>query len=435
MPSESMDRQVLRSFTAAVSPFQVLFLAWRRWCSQRPVIGPQEKWYGRAPAVAPGRIIVHGVSLGETALMRPLVPLLEQRLGPCLVTSTTETGWAGLAKAFPNHPRAFWPFDLPWAVDAFLDQIQPRALVLMESEFWPVMVAECHRRRIPVVVANARLSERSFARFRRLGIFRRLLAGYAGVAAQNETHAARFRALGLTGVEATGTMKADLVRPVGPEQAEAEARRIGLAVDRPLLLLASTSPDEEAAVLNRERLAWWQAQGWQIAIAPRHPERGPALADLVRSWGGTPQLTATPDPGPRTSDHVPIINEIGRLGSLYALSSLTGGIAIVGGSLGSGRGGQNMIEAAAHGCATVVGWDVKNQPDGMALLREAGGVVEVTPASLDDRLRALAEDLPRRKVLGEAGKKAWSAGLGSAERTADHVVSVLRNLGMARQQN
>ena len=425
MPSESMDRQVLRSFTAAVSPLQLAFLAWRRWFSRRPVIGPVEKWFGRAPAVAPGRIIVHGVSLGETALMRPLVPLLEQRLGPCLLTSTTETGWAGLAKSFPDHPRAFWPFDLPWAVDAFLDRVQPRALVLMESEFWPVMVAECRRRNIPVVVANARLSERSYARFGRLAIFRRLLASYAGVAAQNETHAARFRDLGLSGVAATGTMKADLVRPAGPEVAAVEAGRIGLSLDRPLLLLASTSPDEEAAILNREHLAWWQSQGWQVAIAPRHPERGPALADLVRSWGGTPWLTANSGARPSTSDVVPIINEIGRLGALYALSACTGGIAVVGGSLGSGRGGQNMLEAAAHGCATVVGWDVKNQPDGMALLRQAGGVVELTLNDLHGPLQALATDGPRRQALGGAGKQAWSAGLGAAGRTADHLVQIL----------
>ena len=286
------DRLLVTGLAAVLSPALGAYIGYRQTLSGRPLVGPMDKWHGRVPQVEPGRIIVHGVSLGETALMRPLVPLLEQRLGPCLVTSSTETGWQGLAKAFPHHPRAFWPFDLPWAVNAFLDRLQPRALVLLESEFWPVMAVACHARRIPVVLANARLSERSFARVQRVSVARRLLAGYAGAAAQNEEHAARLRAVGVPQVAVTGTMKADLVRPATEDAARAEAQRIGLDPTRPLLLLASTSPDEEAAILDRDRLAWWRSQGWQVAIAPRHPERGPALAELVRTWGGQPSLTA-----------------------------------------------------------------------------------------------------------------------------------------------
>ena len=429
----ALDRLLVGGLAALASPALGLYVGYRKAIAGRPLVGALDKWHGRVPRVEPGRIIVHGVSLGETALMRPLVPLLEQHLGPCLVTSSTETGWQGLAKAFPHHPRAFWPFDLPWAVEAFLDRLQPRALVLLESEFWPVMAAACHARGIPVVVANARLSEQSFARLQRIAVARRLLAGYAGAAAQNEDHAARLRAVGVPRVAVTGTMKADLVKPAGAAAAQAEAARIGLDPARPLLLLASTSPDEEAAVLDRERLAWWRSQGWQVAIAPRHPERGSALAALVRSWGAQPFLTATPDARPQTPDAaIPIINEIGRLGALYALSSLSGGIAVVGGSLGSGRGGQNMLEAAAHGCATVVGWDVKNQPDAMALLRAAGGVVEVTAGDVHSALTTLAADPQRREALGHAGRQAWEAGRGAAARTAEHLVAILGNPTAAR---
>jgi 3-deoxy-D-manno-octulosonic-acid transferase len=298
-------------------------------------------------------------------------------------------------------------------------------VVLLESEFWPVMTMACQARGIPLVVANARLSERSHARLQQVGPLRRLLAGYAGAAAQNEEHAARLQSLGMPKVAVTGTMKADLVRPVSPEAARAEAQRIGLRSDRPLLLLASTSPDEEAVILDRERLAWWRAAGWQVAIAPRHPERGPALAALARSWGGSPCLTASPACPSPTPDHLPIINEIGRLGALYGLAALSGGIAVVGGSLGSGRGGQNMLEAAAHGCATVVGWDVRNQPDAMALLRAADGVVEVHAGAVHPRLQELAQDLPTRRALGDAGRNAWTAGLGAADRTAAHLDALL----------
>ena len=404
------------------TPLLLTWLAGRKLFSKRPLVGIGAKLTGACPAVAPGKILVHGVSLGETALMRPLVPRLEAALGTgCLLTTTTETDWQGLGKSFPDHPRAFLPFDLPWAVARFLDATKPRAVVLLESEFWPLLVLACHRRGIPVVVANARMSERSFTRLGRLPLVRPLLAGYAGAAAQNALFAERLSALGIPRVAVTGTMKADLVKAADPAAARAEATRTGLDPAKPLLLLASTSPGEEAAVLAG-RLPAWQARGWQVAIAPRHPERGMDIAALVSAWGGTPRRTSQGQTV--AAGEVAIVDEIGRLGALYALAA-NSGIAVVGGSLGSGRGGQNMLEAAAAGCATVVGWDVVNQPDAMALLRAADGVVEVTAGTAQDALEDLAGDAPRRQRLGLAGKQAWQAGLGAADRTAAHLVGIL----------
>ena len=401
----------------ALFPALLLYIAFRH-CGKRPLVGVRAKLTGDfpaprsplpAPEVLPAPILLHGVSLGETALMRPLVPLLERRLQhPCLLTTTTETGWQGLEKSFPGHAKAFLPFDLPWAVDRFLARTRPAAVILLEAEFWPLWLCACFRRGIPVALINARVSPRSFARFQRLLPFvRPLFATYASALTQNAQYAARLRRLGAAEARPCGSLKADLIRLATPEQCASEAARTGLQAERPVLLLASTSPDEERTVL-----AAWSEPTWQIVICPRHPERG---AELAQNLGRTCVRTSQ---GQRLSapDQVLIVDEIGRLGALYGWCAAQGGIAVVGGSLGSGRRGQNMLEAAAARCATVVGWDTGSQPDTMHLLRACGGVVECTPASLASELTALAADPSRRQALGAAGQQAWQAGQGAAAR-------------------
>ena len=208
-----------------------------------------------------------------------------------------------------------------------------------------------------------------------------------------------------------------MIRLATADHCTAEAVRCGLVAERPVLLLASTSPEEERTVL-----AAWSRHDWQIIICPRHPERGAELAQsLGRSCVRTSQGGRLSD-----SDEVLIVDEIGHLGALYGWCAAQGGIAVVGGSLGSGRGGQNMLEAAAARCATVVGWDTRSQPDAMHLLRACGGVVECTPTSLAPDLAALADDLPRRQALGESGQRAWQAGQGAATRV---LRALVRDLG------
>ncbi len=402
----------------------MLYIAWRA-CGRRPLVGVRSKLSGALPRGTPPLparpLLIHGVSLGETALMRPLVPPLEAALhATCLLTTTTETGWLGLEKSFPEHARAFLPFDVPWAVERFLSQVRPRAVVLLEAEFWPVLLCACARRGIPVVLVNARVSPRSFARFRTLRpLIAPLFRSYAAAVAQNGLYAARLRALGCAGALPAGSLKADMVRLADSSRIDAEGARTGLIRGIPVLLLASTSAGEEAAVL-----AAWPRHAWRIVIAPRHPERGEDLVKLCGSHGWRAVRSST---GGRLTDRaeVLIVDEIGRLGDLYGWCAREGGIAVVGGGLGSGRGGQNMLEAAAARCATVVGWDTRSQPDSMHLLRTCGGVVETTPATLATELAALAEDPARRTALGEAGHRAWQAGQGATGRVVRIVTAAL----------
>jgi 3-deoxy-D-manno-octulosonic-acid transferase len=153
-------------------------------------------------------------------------------------------------------------------------------------------------------------------------------------------------------------------------------------------------------------------------VVPRHPERGPALVELCRSLGASARRSTVPGEG-----QVVIVDEIGRLAPLYRLCADRGGLAIVGGSLGSGRGGQNMLEAAAPGCCTVVGWDTRAQPDPMHLLRQADAVVELQPGTLDQQVADLVADAQRRQALGQRAQTAWLGGRGALQRTIRHLAS------------
>jgi len=404
-----------------VASLALAYLFHRIVIKRRPMPGLWDKLSGNGPAVAPGQVIVHGVSLGEVMLMRPLVPKLEAALGTrCLVTTSTSTGREAVDKHFADHDRAFWPLDLPWAVERFLSRTRPRAVVLLELEVWPLVLTACQRRGIPVVVVNGRITPRSVRGYQRAdALLRPLFRSLALVVAQNPAWGAGFRALGVPAkrLRVLGSMKADIVKPADPTLAGSEAARINLALTTPILLLASTGPgEEEACVLSWKKWGLSAATPWRLVICPRHPERGHEIAELCRRLALDPVRTSQ---GGRASDEVRsvvIVDEIGRLGALYALTATTNGIAVVGGGLGSGRGGQNMLEAAAAACCTVVGWDTRNQPDAMAALRAVDGVVEVTEPDLHPRLLRLSQESERRRAVGRNGQTAWAASRGATER-------------------
>jgi 3-deoxy-D-manno-octulosonic-acid transferase len=412
---------------AALSPLALLSLAHRLWRRRKGLVGWREKISGDGQSITPGQVLVHGVSLGEVMLMRALVPELEKISGSrCLLSTTTETGQAALAEHFSDHERVLLPFDLPWAVGRFLSRAKPRALVLLELEVWPLLLCACHARGIPVVLVNARVSERSFRGYRRAGaLMRPLFRGLRMAIGQNALWTSRLINLGVDKDNAVvgGSMKADMVRRASDAAIDSEARRIGLR-EQPTLLIASTSASEERALLAGQT-AWWIERGWQIVICPRHPERGSEIAALLSEFGLSARRSSL---GERVDDarrEVIIVDEIGKMAALYGWTARRIGIAIVGGSFGSGRGGQNMLEAAAAGCCTVVGWDTRNFPDAMALLREANGVVDVNAADFHERLRALADDPASREALGRAGQSAWEQGQGATRRIIDALAGIL----------
>ena len=438
-PGDAADwrlrQQFLGLLALAVLPLAALLIAHRVLVRRKPLVGARDKLTGGGPPLARGQVLVHGVSLGEVALMRPLVPRLEAVFGArCLLTTTTDTGRRALDEQFPTHQRAFLPFDAPWAVRRFLARAQPRAVVLLELEIWPALLCACRERGIPVLLLNARINEGSFRGYRTLRpLIRPLLRGLELTLAQTPLWGARLAALGVPRARlgVPGSLKADIVRPASAAEASTLAMRVGLRAGQPLLLLASTSAgadgasDEEATALG-DRLVWWHGQGWRVVICPRHPERGGAVATLVERLGGVPRRTSRGDALGGLVNEVLVVDEIGRLAALYAWTAASGGIAVVGGGLGSGRRGQNMLEAAAVGCCTVVGWDTRNFPDAMAQLREADGVVALAATGDLGPLLALAGDPARRAGLGQRAQTAWRAGQGAIERTIARVGFAVR---------
>lgn len=394
-------------------PALLIAVPWRLARRGKRTVGVASKLRGAVPADAPrGSLLVHGVSMGEVLLLRELLPRLEatfEREG--VLATTTETGASALGREFPYRPRCFLPFDLPWAVEGFLARLRPCAVVLLELEIWPLFLLACRRRGIPVYVLNARMSERSHRGFRRFrGPLRPVFAAISLVLAQNPLWGARFRACGCRRVHATGSLKADLVRPADAATTDAEGSRLGIGDDERVLVLASTSDPEEERLLPLLRPL---LDGWRLVICPRHPERGERIAAACRRHGWEAVRTSS-DPLPAGKDAAIVVDEIGRLPALYALAA----ISVVGGGLGSGRGSQNMWEAAAAGSCTVVGTDTRNFPDAVDALRRAGGLAEIDPQNREEAsktLRELVDDPDFRRRRGEGARAAWARSRGATE--------------------
>lgn len=415
------QRTVLGLLMGCLSPLLLMYICWRLCVQRRSMPGLKHKFFGNRNASArTGQIMIHGVSMGEVMLMKPVVPLIEKATGKkCFLTSSTSTGMLSLEKNFSQKDLAYFPFDLPWAVNTFLSHHKPSMVVLLELELWPLFLCSCFARNIPVLLLNARVGESSFRNYRRLSfLLAPMFAHIQCAVAQNAVWGARLKQLGFSNVHIGASLKADIVHCADEEKIHAERQRLSLN-NNPIFLIASSS-DSEEELLIKSWLRWGhhteQEHNWQLIICPRHPERGPAIQKLCEKLSLHAQRTSSPDTiVTNVSGTVIIVDEIGRLGALYALAD----IAAVGGSFGSGRHGQNMLESAAARTCTVVGWDTSNQPDAMALLRAHNAIIECRPDDIDHQLQTLATNPDRRQQLAQAGHQAWASSRGAAERSVN----------------
>ncbi len=398
---------------------------------------------GDVPRRAPGpRILVHGVSVGETNALAPLVDALAgSRPEPDVVVSAgTETGFALARRIHARHREVVrFPLDFTWMIARFLDGLRPDLVVLAELELWPSFLAACARREIPVCVVNARMSARSFRGYR-LGrpFVRRMFSRLALVAAQTETYGERFAALGAP-VERTcvvGSLKWDAAR-CKPAAAVAQrlAAEMGIDRSRPLIVAGSTGPGEEAALLRD------LPGGCQLLLAPRNPDRWDEVASLRpgmprRSLGldsrtdaagpasgfpGAAHASAAARrgtaPEPPRSD-VFLLDTIGELAVAYFLADFV----FVGRSLGP-MGGSNPLESVALGKPTVIGPHHENFAGVAADLVEAGGLV--VSAQPMKAIRAWLDDPVTAEAAAEAGLRAVERNRGTAARTAERVLRLL----------
>jgi 3-deoxy-D-manno-octulosonic-acid transferase len=373
-----------------------------------------------------GRLLwLHAASVGEIVSVLPLLKALgrqDPKLN-LLVTTGTVTSAALLVERLPGlglGARArhrFVPLDVPAWVDRFLDHWQPDAAALVESELWPNLIAAAAARRIPLALVNARLSERSFARWRLApGFARRILGVFSLVAARSEADAARLSLLGAAGVIAPGDLK--LAADPLPVDEDERCRLAALLGTRPRWLAASTHPGEEAIAAEIHRGLRADFPGLTTVIAPRHPERGPgiaaALSDLapVRRAAG-----ADPPPG-----GVYIADTLGELGLFYRLTP----IVFVGRSL-AGHGGQNPLEPARLGCAVAVGPHTENFSAAVTRLELAGGVACVPDGpGLARWVATMLREPERARQMGEAARGATETDAMLPDRLAASVLALLK---------
>jgi 3-deoxy-D-manno-octulosonic-acid transferase len=367
---------------------------------------------------------VHAVSVGETLAAEPLVHgLARSHPGlPLVVTTVTETG-AGVARdrfqGIAEH--RFFPLDFPAPVRRAIAAIDPAFLVCMETELWPNLLRALAARGTPVMVANGRISDRSFRRYARVRRFLApLLAGVRVFAMQSEEDARRIAALGAPAgrVVVTGNVKQEAPPAPGPTP-DAWRALLGLAPGQPVWVAGSTHAGEEAPVLaaHREARARWPELA--LVLAPRHPERASEVA-AVAARDGSPVVrrTALPAAGPHP---LVVLDTVGELASLYAAAD----VVFVGGSLAP-VGGHNVLEPARAGKPVLFGPHTTNFRAAAALLLEAGAARMVGDgAALAVELTRLLGDARLRASMGQAGREAVAARSGAVAATLELVERLL----------
>jgi 3-deoxy-D-manno-octulosonic-acid transferase len=347
---------------------------------------------------------VHAVSVGEARAAAPLVKALRGLLPDhrIVMTCTTAAGRETLKQVYGESVSAvFLPYDYPESVQGFLERFRPLLGVLMETELWPNLLAQCARHAVPVVLANARMSEKSARGYRRW----RALTGpairsLAAVCAQSEADAERLRALGAQRVEVTGNLKFDVTLDAAQLAAGRDWRtRVG----RKVLLLASTRDGEEKLLLDAMPEA-----GHLTVVVPRHPQRFDEVALLA-------QARRTLKPIPAGDERIYLGDTMGEMAFYYAACD----VAVIGGSFRP-LGGQNLIEALAAGAPAVVGPSMYNFAEATRLALEAGAALQAddAPAAMREATALLSRPDALR-AMAEAGKKLCGAHRGATARHLD----------------
>jgi 3-deoxy-D-manno-octulosonic-acid transferase len=391
-------RQGLRGRLGAVPEWLRLFVA------DRPVI-----W-------------VHCVSVGETLAAVRLIAELEAGLPgyAVVISTTTPTGQRVARERFGVDRVFFFPLDFAFAVRSYLRVLQPKLLVLMESELWPRVLVECDRAQVPVAVVNARVSDRSLPRYLRLRmLWKPLLGKVSLLLAQSEEDARRWKQIGTPAgrVVAAGNLKFDI--RAADETPLTRLVRQHLSAGAKVLVCGSTHEGEESLLLD-----CWKtlpAQERVMILAPRHPERAGAVKQLIVERGlQAIRLTAwRMEPSPILSGAVLLVDTVGELSSLYALAT----VAYVGGSLIL-HGGQNPLEPARLGVPVVMGGSYQNFRGMVDAMQRDKAIRMVTRESLCgalDELMTRGDD-----GMGERGRLFAASMLGATERTVVALVSLVQ---------
>ena len=417
-----MPRLIYTLVVVLLLPWAVLHLLWRA-RRQQDYLRHWGERFARYDAAPSGRptIWLHAVSVGETRAAQPLVAALRQRHPDhrILFTHMTPTGRATSEALYGDSvERIYLPYDMPWAMRRFLRHFRPRFGLIMETELWPNLIAACREESVPLLLLNARLSQRSARRYARYpALSAEALRGLAAIGAQSIDDANRLQALGATNVSVTGNLKFDIEAASGQLELGAELRR--RYGERASFLAASTREGEEALILDAWRRVTRRTaapDGGEttalLVIVPRHPQRFGDVARLARERGFCVQLRSE-DREVDAATEVLIGDSMGEMFAYYASVDL----AFIGGSL-LDFGSQNLIEAAACGTPILIGPSTRNFADAARAAIECGaarGIVDA--ADLVSQALALLRDEAARAAMGRAGRDFAARHRGATART------------------
>ena len=385
--------------------------------------GASERLGLRGPRAA-GSVWVHGASVGEILAATRLLDALLQHGRAVVASTNTATGNAVLAYTRPDVPRCFAPLDHPWCAAAALARVAPAALVLVETELWPCWIAAAARRRLPVVVVSARISERSLPRYQKLspllrGTFDRLSA----VGARSDADAEHFAALGVAEnrISVTGDLKLEaptMTAALAPDF----ARMLGGV---PFWVAASTRPGEEEAVLSAHAAAQRAGLASALVLAPRHLERIPELVLLLAARDVRWRRRSDRNHAPLAAGEVLLLDTLGELPAVFARARF----AFVGGTLAR-IGGHNVLEPAYAGRGVLFGPHVENVRDAAALLLACGGARAVAhEPGLESAVVGWLRDPAQADACGAAAQRELARHHGATDRSRALVERVLADAG------
>ena len=416
----------LKAYRASMSllrPFTPLLLKLRERSGKEDPRRRGER-LGVASMARPNGVLcwVHAASVGETNAVLPVIEALGNArpdLNFLLTTGTVTSAGLAARRLGPRAVHQYVPLDAPEYAARFLEHWKPDLAVFTESEIWPSLILETAARQIPIALVNGRLSHRSRRRWQRNKTTATPLFGrFNIVLAQNDRLATGFSALGARNVHSVGNLKID-APPPPVDLTELERLKAAIG-ERPVFAAASTHEGEEETIAAAHRALTRQFENLCTIIAPRHPERGTALAEMLKNLGfNVVQRSLGAVPGPRTDIY--IADTIGELGTLYALAP----VAFVGGSL-IDRGGQNPIEAVRHGVAVLTGPHWQNFRDAYRTLLRHGGAIEVkSSADIAAAVTKLVESPAELQRMRGGATQALSTLSGALDKT---VAALLRYL-------
>lgn len=357
-------------------------------------------------------IWIHAVSVGETRAAQPLI----ERLRECyphsvLLTHMTATGRATGKQLFGTSvAQVYLPYDFPFAVRRFIDHFKPQIGLVMETELWPNLLATLHQRAIPILLVNARLSERSYRRYARWSkLTREMLQNLAAIAAQSKADAERLQQLGATRITVSGNLKFDLTVPTSVAMKGMELRRL-FGTARPVWVAGSTREGEEILLLDaitKHSLP----PGTLTVIVPRHPQRFAEVVTLIRQRGFTCSLRSENQPIAQDTCFV-LGDSMGEMLAYYSAAD----VVLIGGSLGE-FGSQNLIEACAVGKPVVIGPSIFNFTQAVqdAVAEQAAIQVGNAQQAVEAVAMLLADPL-RCKTMSEAALSFAHKHRGAADR-------------------